>query len=63
MKAQFSEIKNAFIVMEQHLNRPERNDLDMAKLMLKIYKDEMSKHGYHYPDFKEDLWKLIENEK
>jgi len=58
-----SQVKLTLSEMASHLKRPERNDLEMATLMLKIYTDDIIKKSYHYPDFNDDLRKLIDKEK
>ncbi|MGE0568221.1 MAG: HNH endonuclease signature motif containing protein [Bacteroidia bacterium] len=42
-------VLNHYKELEQHLDRPERPDLEKAKSILKIFKDDLNKHGLAYP--------------
>lgn len=47
--------------LERTLQRPERIDLETSKRLLKVYKEDLDKHGLGMPDdIPEDLYHLIE---
>lgn len=47
--------------LERTLQRPERNDLETSKRLLKVYKEDLDKHGLGMPDdIPEDLYHLME---
>lgn len=45
--------------LEQTLNRPERNDLENAKELVKIFKDNLETYDLSFPVLPEHLYKLV----
>jgi hypothetical protein len=49
--------------LERTLNRPERNDLNYAKELVKVFKDDLDTWDLGFPILPDHLYKLVEKEK
>ncbi len=49
--------------IESNLNRPEREDLNLAKVMLNSYKELFDSNKLSFPTLNEHLWEIIQSEK
>jgi hypothetical protein len=52
------EVLKYYNELEEHINRPERNDLGNAKEFVKIFKDDLENKGLGFPDLPEHLFEL-----
>ncbi|MES2398082.1 MAG: HNH endonuclease signature motif containing protein [Bacteroidota bacterium] len=54
-------VLNQYNELEGHLNRPERTDLETAKSLLKLFKNDLDNRGLDYPEgMKGEMFRLIE---
>jgi hypothetical protein len=54
-------VMHEFLELEQTLIRPERNDLENAKRLVRSFKDDLGKRGIYPKDLPEDLYNLIQD--
>ena len=52
-------VLNTYEELEQTLNRPERDDLDMTKKLLLVFKDDLTNRGLTIPMMSNELYELI----
>lgn len=56
------DVLNAYSEMENHFNRPERNDLEEAKMMLAIFKNDLEVSSHKFPVLPDSLYKLVQRD-
>jgi hypothetical protein len=56
------EVLQQYDELERTLNRPERSDLEPAKELVKIFKDDLNTKDLRFPVLPDHLYKLIEKE-